>query len=393
MRASFSVALWLAICTASISTFASEDAPKPGDRPAYLVAQLPEGALKDELSACLGNPLTPHPFSIGHRGAPLHYPEHTVESYRAAADQGAGILECDVTFTGDGVAVCRHAQCDLHTTTDILARPALATKCTTPAIDGAPNVARCCTSDLTLTEFQSLQGRPDKVDKQATSLDTFYAPAPDQFGTLMTHAESIVLFDQLGTDFTPELKSFDGDQSRDTQRDTLIEAYQAAGIDPARVYPQSFDLEDVRYWAREHPEFGKQAVYLEGRYSNPGFDPARPETFTPSMQDLKREGVNYIAPPLWVLLTLDGNYQIVPSAYAKAAKEADLTIIAWTTERSGSLNNGGGWYYQSVKPVIKNDGDILVVLDVLARQVGVQAVFSDWPETTTLYANCTTIER
>jgi glycerophosphoryl diester phosphodiesterase len=28
------------------------------------------------------------------------------------------------------------------------------------------------------------------------------------------------------------------------------------------------------------------------------------------------------------------------------------------------------------------------VLDVLAKQVGVIGVFSDWPATTTFYANC-----
>ena len=35
---------------------------------------------------------------------------------------GAGIVECDVTFTKDKQLVCRHAQNDLHTTTNILER-------------------------------------------------------------------------------------------------------------------------------------------------------------------------------------------------------------------------------------------------------------------------------
>ena len=37
---------------------------------------------------------------------------------------------------------------------------------------------------------------------------------------------------------------------------------------------------------------------------------------------------------------------------------------------------------------INNDGDVLTVIDVLAREVGVIGVFSDWPATTTFYANC-----
>jgi glycerophosphoryl diester phosphodiesterase len=32
---------------------------------------------------------------------------------------------------------------------------------------------------------------------------------------------------------------------------------------------------------------------------------------------------------------------------------------------------------------------VLQVLDVLVRQAHVRAVFSDWPATTTFYANCT----
>ena len=45
---------------------------------------------------------------------------------------GAGVVECDVTFTKDRQLVCRHSQCDLHTTTDILAVPELAAKCSEP---------------------------------------------------------------------------------------------------------------------------------------------------------------------------------------------------------------------------------------------------------------------
>ena len=52
------------------------------------------------------------------------------------------------------------------------------------------------------------------------------------------------------------------------------------------------------------------------------------------------------------------------------------------------LTGGGGWYYKTVKEVINNDGDMMQVLDVLAQQVGVIGVFSDWPATTTYYANC-----
>jgi glycerophosphoryl diester phosphodiesterase len=80
---------------------------------------------------------------------------------------------------------------------------------------------------------------------------------------------------------------------------------------------------------------------------------------------------------------------MVASSYARNAKAAGLNIIAWSLERSGVMAlEKGGWYYQTVNSVIENEGDMLVALDVLAKDVGVIGVFSDWPGTTTYYANC-----
>jgi glycerophosphoryl diester phosphodiesterase len=109
------------------------------------------------------------------------------------------------------------------------------------------------------------------------------------------------------------------------------------------------------------------------------------------MEELAAEGVNIIAPPMYMLLALDRD-NIVPSVYAKAAKNAGLDIITWTLERSGFLKDGGGFYYQSVTDVIDNDGDAYVVLDILAQDVGILGIFSDWPATVTYYGNCMSLK-
>ena len=369
-----------------------------GPRPAHLVQMMKEGPLKAKLAACVGQPANRTDFSISHRGAPLQFPEHTEEGYRAGALMGAGILECDVTFTKDKELVCRHSQNDLHTTTNILAT-GLADKCTAgfiPANGGNPASAECRTSDLTLTEFKSLRGKMDSADKTATTVEDYLqgtAPWRTELyggtGTLMTHQDSIALFKDLGVKFTPELKApkvdmpFEGLTQSDYAQ-MLIDDYKAAGVSPEDVFPQSFSLDDVRYWIENEPEFGKQAVFLDGRR---GLDPMDPSTFSPSMDALKEMGVNYIAPPLWVLLTLEDG-KIVPSAYAKAASDAGLNLITWTLERSGPLSGGGGWYYQTVSEAIDGDGNMLEVVDVLAQDVGVKGIFSDWPATTSFYASC-----
>ena len=71
------------------------------------------------------------------------------------------------------------------------------------------------------------------------------------------------------------------------------------------------------------------------------------------------------------------------------AKAAGLDIITWTLERSGILADGNnGFYYQSFDSAIKKEGDMMRVLDVLNRQVGIIGIFFDWPATVTFYANC-----
>ncbi|MBD8875104.1 glycerophosphodiester phosphodiesterase family protein [Roseibium polysiphoniae] len=389
--------------TLGASGFANADTQVHlGPRPLYLVDQMEDGALKDKLLACAATPAAKTDFSIGHRGAALQFPEHTAEGYVAAARMGAGIIECDVTFTKDKELVCRHAQDDLHTSTNILATD-LADKCTqsfTPAGSGSDATAECRTSDLTLAEFMSLKGKMDGRDKTAATVEDYmaatagwrtdlYAPT----GTLMTHAQSIELIKAQGGKFTPELKSpavkmpFDGFSQADYAR-KMIDEYKAAGVAPEDVWPQSFNLDDVLYWIENEPEFGKQAVYLDGRYGRNGIDPSNAESFKPSMEELKDMGVNYLAPPIWMMLALDDDKQIVPSVYALAAKEAGLKLIAWTLERSGPLASGGGWYFQTVKDAMDSDGKLYEVLNVLSEDVGVEGVFSDWPATVTYYANC-----
>jgi glycerophosphoryl diester phosphodiesterase len=373
-----------------------------GERPFYLIDKLEDGSLKDKLLSCIGQTPQRSAFSIGHRGAPLQFPEHTVQSNVAAARQGAGILECDVTFTADKELVCRHAQNDLHTTTNIVGTN-LAAKCTSPfaAASGDANAsAECRTSDLTLQEFRTLKPKMDAAFVKASTPEEYLggtaAFRTDLFvdnADLMTHKESIALFRGLGAKFTPELKApsvempFDGFTQADYAQ-KLIDEYKDAGVPPADVFPQSFNLADVMNWIENEPEYGAQAVYLIDDSSIKGLSGNDPATWGFVPAELKASGVNYVAPAIPFLLTLDNAGRIVPSELAKQLAAADINIITWTLERSGPLASGGGWYYHSITDAIDSDADYFNVLHALAQDVGIKGIFSDWPATVTYYANC-----
>ncbi len=245
---------FVVFATFTMSVAADEFSVQLGPRPFYLVEKMKESELKTAFQHCAHGPFFRTDFSMGHRGAPLQFPEHTKESYEAAARMGAGILECDVTFTSDGELVCRHAQCDLHTTTDIVASEDLRNKCQIPpefnsegALTNAADI-KCCASDLTLHEFKSLCGKMDASNPNATTVEEYLGGTSNwrtdlysTCGTLLSHTESIELFENLGAKMTPELKSGNAEDvqkvfgSQEAYAQRMIDDYKAAGVEPKSV--------------------------------------------------------------------------------------------------------------------------------------------------------------
>lgn len=374
-----------------------------GVRPFYLVDGMDDSALKTKLQQCEAGPFYSTRFSISHRGAPLEFPEHSREGYEAAHRMGAGIIECDVTFTRDGELVCRHSECDLQATTNIVATP-LNNACSVPWTKDGP-VPKCCTSDITLAQFKSLTAKMDASNPTATTAEGYLGGTPtwrtDLYtgrpaGNVVTLKEHIALMKQWGVDQTPELKGGDpariqaifGGQAQYAQK--LIDTYKAAGVDPGKVWPQSFDLNDIRYWIRHEPAFGHQAIYLDP--IDPTASPPIARQTIEQLAALKADGVQIIAPPIYALLVVDAGGQIVPSQYARDINAAGLKIITWSLERvdltQGAAGKGSYYGFDPAGVAIRRDSDMYKALDVLATQVHVIGVFSDWPGTVTYYANC-----
>jgi glycerophosphoryl diester phosphodiesterase len=94
---------------------------------------------------------------IAHRGASGERPEHTLESYRLAIEEGADYIEPDLVMTRDGVLVARHEN-EIGGTTDVAQHPEFAARRRTQIIDGE-TMTGWFTEDFTLAEIKTLRAR------------------------------------------------------------------------------------------------------------------------------------------------------------------------------------------------------------------------------------------
>ncbi len=95
------------------------------------------------------------PEVIAHRGASGERPEHTIEAYSLAIEQGADWIEPDLVVTKDNVLVCRHDRY-LSSTTDVASRPEFADRRTTKK-NGTAERSDWWAEDFTLAELRSLR--------------------------------------------------------------------------------------------------------------------------------------------------------------------------------------------------------------------------------------------
>ena len=108
-------------------------------------------------------------------------------------------------------------------------------------------------------------------------------------------------------------------------------------------------------------------------------------------KELRKAGVNIVAPAMPALLAVNGE-RIVPSQLSKDLKGIGFDLITWTFERSdvrqGASKAGFYFDFDPTGAAIKKDSDIYKALDVLAKEVKILGIFSDWPATVSYYASC-----
>ena len=109
------------------------------------------------------------PLVIAHRGASGALPEHTLEAYHRALNDGADCIEPDLVMTKDGVLVDRHDTW-LSTTTNVASKPEFANRKRKSSDPEASDREDWWVADLTLAELRTLRaiqpfrGRPKGFD-------------------------------------------------------------------------------------------------------------------------------------------------------------------------------------------------------------------------------------
>lgn len=185
------------------------------------------------------------PIVIAHRGACGYRPEHTLESYLLAIEQGADFIEPDLVATKDGQLIARHEPM-LDTTTDVGSRAEFAARRSTRDLDGA-QVTAFFASDFTLAEIKSLRAVQANPARSKAYDGRFQIPTFDEILAL-AQRESAARGRVIGV--YPETKHPAYHLALGLPlEDRLLDALRRHGLDRegGPVFIQSFESANLQY--------------------------------------------------------------------------------------------------------------------------------------------------
>jgi len=182
------------------------------------------------------------PIVIAHRGASGYRPEHTLEAYALAIDQGADFIEPDLVITRDGVLVARHEH-RIDETTDAAAR--FPDRRTIKRI-GTRADTGWLTEDFTLAELRTLRTRERLPTRSREYNGRFAIPTFDEVLDLVALKSR-----QTGRDIGvyPETKSPAYFRALGLPlEEPLVAALKRHGLDraDAPVFIQSFEVANLK---------------------------------------------------------------------------------------------------------------------------------------------------
>ena len=130
------------------------------------------------------------PIIIGHRGASGALPEHTIEAYLRALNDGADCIEPDLVLSKDGVLMVRH-DTYLSSTTNIASKPEFAKRkrrSTDPEYAGRDD---WWVSDFTAAELKTLRAVQSFPGRSKVFDGLYQIPTFDEVLALATSRKTV----------------------------------------------------------------------------------------------------------------------------------------------------------------------------------------------------------
>jgi glycerophosphoryl diester phosphodiesterase len=182
-------------------------------------------------------------FAVAHRGASAYAPEHTLDAYRLALEQGAEYIEQDLSLSKDGVLICSHDP-SLERTTNV--EELFPTRFTEVTM-GGKSVKMWFIEDFTLAEIKQLDAGSWFDPKfKGTKIPTFQEAIDLVKG-------KAGLFPELKTPGRVRVKGLDPEQA-------VVDALKKNGLVGATlkgrpaVHMQVFEEESLRRLAKLLPQ-------------------------------------------------------------------------------------------------------------------------------------------
>lgn len=175
---------------------------------------------------------------IGHRGSPGMRPEHTLQSYQLAIDQGADFIEPDVVMTKDHVLIARHEN-EISGTTDVATKfPDRKKK---SVVDGQ-ELEGWFAEDFTLKEIKTLRAKERLATRDHSFDGKFEIPTLKEILSLAKKAQR-----KVGVYVETKHPSYHKSVGLPLE-DHLLSDLKAAGFDGVDrpVFIQSFELTNLK---------------------------------------------------------------------------------------------------------------------------------------------------
>ncbi|WP_232223506.1 glycerophosphodiester phosphodiesterase [Sphingorhabdus lutea] len=308
---------------------------------------------------------------IAHRGLSGEWPEHTLEGYQAAIDEGADFIEPDLVLTKDGILVARHEN-EISETTNVAAHPKFADRKTTKTIDGVKYTG-WFTEDFTLSELKTLRAKERLPQLRSTAKDgQFLIPTFEEILILLksvNNGRSVPIgvypetkhpsyFASIGLPHEGELlKLLDEYGYRGSNAPVFIQSFEVGNL---RALRQKTDLPLIQLLDGE----GSPADMPAMRYA----DMIAPD----GLKDIATYA-NGIGPNKNMVIprNMIGNLA-APTALVSNAHQAGLKVHPWTFRRENyflplSMKSG-------INP--KSIGDLAAEIQAF-KDAGVDGIFTD----------------